>query len=80
MCDSCGDPAPFYDESSSHCGRHLSADVFHLTIPRPDCDTCGADAAAEYYSVESGFRCRRHRSTGQERTSWIPPEAIDDYA
>ena len=54
-CDTCAEPAPLYDESSTYCGRHLPAEVFYLTIPRPDCDTCGADAAAEYYSVGSGF-------------------------
>ena len=79
-CDTCGEPAPFYDESSTYCGRHLPAEVFYLTIPRPDCDTCGADVAAEYYSVESGFQCRRHRSAGQGRTWWIPPEESDDDA
>ena len=79
-CDTCAEPAPLYDESSTYCGRHLPAEVFYLTIPRPDCDTCGADAAAEYYSAESGFQCRHHRSAGQDRTWWTPPEESDDVA
>ena len=70
-CDTCAEPAPLYDESSTYCGRHLPAEVFYL---------CGADAAAEYYSVESGFQCRHHRSAGQDRTRWTPPEESDDVA
>ena len=71
-CDTCAEPAPLYDESSTYCGRHLPAEVFYLTIPRPDCDTCGADAAAEYYSVGSGFSVG---VVAPPAVAWLTPKA-----